>query len=329
MKRCLFIAIISAILLSSCALQIGEGRSFSGNSNASSYWYSYVSSNDASSFSQSGFNGFYTEYKDVIYPQTHVNRNENPDIYSALDALTPNDQGLYYYEGSYFAKVTANPFNITANPFDGLFDGSTCYFWDGEVIEAGVSYYFWCEPINWMVLYEEQGYYAGDKDYCAFHVISEKVLDAEPFDSKSNNYPNSSIRSWLNSTFFDLAFSIKEDRSEITLSNVDNSNEGYGNGNSFEDTQDYFYLPNLKELESYGLGSAGEAVFATDYALAKGATYPSDVTGLGYADNTGTYWTRSPIPGSNDQCYSYYGNTARGPLVTDVVGVRPCATFIE
>ncbi len=249
-----------------------------------------------------------------IYPQTHVS---DRTLLSSLNTLTTAEEnGYYLYNGSYYAKKNASPYE------------STYAFEDGTVIASGTAYWFKCEPIKWKILSSEKGEYS---------LVSSLVLDAHRYNasydgrvngSYANNYKNSEIRSWLNSDFYQTAFSL--DSSSIQLKSVDNSASTTSNGTNryaCEDTSDNLYLLSYQEYKnvSYFADDSARAGRLTDYAIASGAVSKTS----GNIKNCSTYWTRSP-----DNSFARYvndvnasGNVETSVLNQDTYGVRPGMTI--
>ena len=208
-----------------------------------------------------------------LYPQTHVS---NTKLLSTLNNLTTSESnGWYLYNNAYYAKLTAKPYE------------SSYTFDDGTTIVSGTTYWFKCEPITWKILKSNNGKYK---------LLSTKLLDAHIYDSPSNNYKNSEIRSWLNNEFYNAAFL---DNSYIQTTEVDNSastTNSSTNEYTCENTNDKVYLLSYQEYlkSSYGFSTSTSNSITrecktTDYARANGA-YCS--TSSSYKNN-GYYWTRS------------------------------------
>lgn len=140
-------------------------------------------------------------------------------------------------------------------------------------------YWFKYEPIKWRVLSPETGL-----------VICESIIDSQHFYFKSNDrkpsgntiiYPNnwaySDIRTWLNSSFFDTAFTEEE---KDTIDTTELKNDAYRAETSrfnAENTFDKIYLLSLDEItkneygyESTTWNSESRCMSGTDYALCQG-----------------------------------------------------------
>ncbi|MDY3995188.1 MAG: glycoside hydrolase family 9 protein, partial [Candidatus Onthovivens sp.] len=80
-----------------------------------------------------------------LYPQTNVN---DSTLISSLNSLTISEaNGWYLYDGNYYAKVSAKPYD------------SRCTFDNRTTIKSGTTYWFKCEPIAWNILSNTNGEY--------------------------------------------------------------------------------------------------------------------------------------------------------------------------
>ena len=112
-----------------------------------------------------------------------------------------------------------------------------------------------------------------------------------------------SLRTWLNGTFLNEAFS-KDEQEAILVTDVDNSDsQGIGKwlydvftkgGN---DTRDKVFLLSCKEAERYFDSDKSRVCVPTTYARAQGAS----------AAGNGSWWLRSP--GSRQSSASFVGRT--------------------
>ncbi len=241
-----------------------------------------------------------------LYPQTHVS---DTTLISTLNTLTTTESnGWYLYNGSYYAKKIASPYAFYE-------------FCDGTKMVYGATYWFKCEAIEWKILSSDNGTYS---------LVSTVLLDAHRYDSSSNNYKNSEIRSWLNKEFFNTAFSL--DSSYIQTTEVDNSaatTDSSSNYNACENTNDKVYLLSYQDYEkkSYFPDVASMNCKPTDYAKANGACCYSD-SNSSYNGN-GMYWTRSPNGASSYSAwYVSFGRYLVTSRVNDsYYGVRPAITI--
>ena len=252
-----------------------------------------------------------------LYPQTHVKDN---NTIKALNQLTKvEDNGFCLYDYNYYYKFKATPFS------------SDLTFNDGKDIISGTSYWFKCERITWNILSSADGEY---------FLVSDKVLDVHKYNDMyegtdengyyANNYKNSSIRNWLNSTFYNTAFSL--DDSYIITTTVDNSattTDSSKNTYCCENTNDEVFLLSYQDYnnEDYGFKSNKSRIAkVTDFAKASGAYCSTSDSNL----DASYHITRSPSD-SNSNCLAairYTGTISTDRYVSnDGFGIRPAITF--
>jgi hypothetical protein len=167
-------------------------------------------------------------------------------------------------------------------------------------------YWFKYESVKWTVVKEEGGFKT---------LVSSLIIDSQPFQGtyggnpeknecynntngakdrniKANNYEKSTIRTWLNETFYKLVFSAA-DMAKIQTVEVDNgaTSTGYAN-NQFacSNTSDKVFLLSYKEVAEYFTNDAIRCKKTTDYAKCNGAyTFKLGLP----TDGNGTWWLRS------------------------------------
>lgn len=231
----------------------------------------------------------------------YSNGNNNTEIAWYID-LDVNGDGKVEYRGLYFSDYL--PFNTV------LGSGANNSYQDENGYYPKNVYWFAYEPIKWKVLSEGE-----DSDY----LFSIKVLDCQTFSVYNDNglhqctdldghvasvYPNnyrfSTIRTYLNTTFFDEAFSAT-DKERVLETTLDNSvaSTGYEtNVYACEDTNDFVYLPSFRDVlnTDYGFSDnqlskdESKQLLVTDYALAVGCFKPTGPEFTEYSE----WWTRSP-----------------------------------
>lgn len=149
-------------------------------------------------------------------------------------------------------------------------------------------------PIEWLIL---------DRDEQKILIVSKYGLDAQPYkkDYTSLTWETCTLRTWLNGTFYNKAFSSAE-QAAILTTNVDNSkNQCYSGWNTSggNNTQDKVFLLSYAEANKYfgvthdTTSNTKSRVAPTAYAIAQGAyTYSSNKTADG--TDAGWWWLRSP-----------------------------------
>lgn len=186
-------------------------------------------------------------------------------------------------------------------------------------------------PIEWMVL-----------DYDAANnralLISRYGLDAQPYNEKSVEitWEKCTLRTWLNSTFYNKAFSTSE-QSAILPTNVDNSSsQGFSlySTSGGNNTQDKIFLLSVAEAYKYfnvqysvsnntKSNNTKSLVQPTAYAIEQGA-YISNGSKTAEGTAAGIWWLRSPgsvqdsaafvnYDGSLLSCYVYFASCAVRP----------------
>ena len=192
-----------------------------------------------------------------------------------------------------------------------LYSTNSRYLNDGDTYQddygyvKGNVYWFAFEPIKWRILTEDDGIATL---LCDVAIDTQNVSlkanngESEIIDGKrvyDNNYEHSVIRVWLNENFYNTAFDQLQ-KSVIQLTTVDNSARSansYNNETKWDterracgDTQDYVYLPSIREMTNpdYGFdpnylsADTARQRSATDYAAAQGCYYECN------------WWMRSP-----------------------------------
>ena len=187
------------------------------------------------------------------------------------------------YRGVYFTSYRPDVTTDSSSTSNSYQDDRGYY--------TGTVYWFRYEPIKWRILTESDG---------KAMILSELMLDSQQYDydgSRSNNYANSTIRAWLNDTFYNTAFGELQ-QAIIETTEVDNSvySTGYSsNPFACENTFDKVFLLSYRDVvnSSYGFStsgnnSRGREKRGSDYCRAQGLhTYSNG--------NYGNYWwLRSP-----------------------------------
>jgi len=162
---------------------------------------------------------------------------------------------------------------------------------DNNGYECNKVYWFKFEPLEWKVVDSSTGY-----------IICESIIDCQPFQNMifyngfeyfadyqyydfSNYYVVSNIRKWLNSDFYNCAFSDNE-KNNITINYMDDL---------WIDINDKVFLPSANEMKNtnYWDNDASRIATGTDYAKCQGL----------FADGGNSYWyLRSPADNSYTAC---------------------------
>lgn len=172
------------------------------------------------------------------------------------------------------------------------------------------------EDIEWIVL---------DKEKDRMLVISKYALDCQQFNSSSTpvNWETSSLRQWLNSTFYDDAFSEIE-KQFISMAKVtadENPDYSFDQGN---ETQDKVFLLSIDEANKYFYADFSRRCKATDYAYSLGAYKNSD--------NGNCWWWLRTLGSSSSRAafvnaFGYFSNS--GNNVENSFGAIRPAVWID
>lgn len=171
------------------------------------------------------------------------------------------------------------------------------------------------EPIDWVVLEIQDG---------KALLISQKALECLAFNEKQADltWADSSIRTWLNTTFFDTAFTEDEQRAITSISVQNTAEEGFAdyNPSDLDATDDRVSLLSYRETMKYFPDKNDRKITGTEYARSRGARFGGFTTiGIGETD----WWLRSPGRASFDAVFiSLYGD-ADTKNVSAKLGIRP------
>ena len=165
------------------------------------------------------------------------------------------------------------------------------------------------EPIQWKVLACE-----GDTAL----LISERVLDYLPYDTNgSARWDTSSLRTELNGTFYDSAFSDEEKAVMTTSSAEPYDNPVTGVQDDSAATEDMVFIPSLKQANDYFQDALARVTWGTAYAVAHareqasalGETLAEDFGGNA---SCGTSWLLR-TPSQNDDTVVFVHDEACDP----------------
>ncbi len=273
--------------------------------------------------------------QDFVVEDGYVYFGEYPQTLKAndvtIESTTPDADGYYLgSDGERYAEVVAK-----------VYKGSTVYFNNNKKVEEGTTYYFKVEPIKWKILQVNGAEYKLVTDLIIDNQKFHSSFDDRTIDGKTvyaNNYEHSDIRNWLNSTFYNVAFTEKL-KSYINTTLVDNSLDSTGDASNpyiCNDTNDKVYLLSKKDITNtdYGFnsyiststGDMSKCKYMSDYAIASGCC----VIGNKILDyNFGPFWLRTP---GTRASYSPLYIVSDGSLATisgvncEYVGVAPAIT---
>ncbi len=280
------------------------------------------------------------------YPQAKV---DDPELISKLEACEISWKSYGYYIGTgkwYDGKMQSSDFMkyadvqmdgdkyraVTFSAFrpycTGLTSEST--YQDDNGYETDTVYWFKYEPLLWRML---------DENECL--AVCESIIDSQAFNNTlyyseeyyqdttctvfANNYEKSSIRQWLNSDFYNTAFTANE-KNVIESSVCDNScwNPSHSELNGAP-TNDKVFLLSYNEIlnMSYGFSSdraetdSARHAVATDYAVSQGLNVQTD--------GSAWWWLRTSGSYSGTSCGVNFDGNASHYYNTNYVlnGIRP------
>ena len=280
---------------------------------------------------KSAYNGI----KTVVYGTYAQDLVTDPALIADLEsARWVNNRatvGLNEYE-----KVVASPYRSGAS------------FGDGTKIEEGKTYYFAVSPINWYVLSSSSGKSV---------VTAEKILDVQAYNTNTEtdndgNYPNnwgvSTLRGWLNDTFYNKAFSDFDKVAIDTAKVISAYPQSFYKAHSkaIADTWDKVYALSYAEMTDAAYKFTEEntdydmlrVAQVSDYARAKGAWFYTSSPDEDSADyerevffgGAGIYWLRTVGKNVSFAGVVRYNGTlgASDNYVNDgKIGVRPSMTL--
>ncbi len=207
------------------------------------------------------------------YPQTEVTGDA---LTAAITGASYDANGDAWINGTKYRRMKKSDANYSSTD-SGYFQ------WNGD----NDYHYFKWERIKWRVL-ENNG--------STLFVVADQGLDCKDYNETytSITWENCTLRTWLNGTFYNTAFSSSEQGAIVQQTVV---NYGTAGGN---DTQDNVYLLSVAEVtnpecgfcEDYSVYSASRWMQPSEYAHAMGAnTYSSSITG---GNANCRWWLRSP-----------------------------------
>lgn len=258
--------------------QSGAGTKISG-ATSSSYT---ISSNDMTSFLNGRY--YYCVVSDGQFDilsdraklmvtgsggSSSLDLPENP-----IHHCTGEDDGSDYTDWSYVYFGSYPQSRVTGNALTSAIAGAE-YDENGDAWVNGTKYhkvsktdgsnrYYKWERIKWRVL---------NKDDSSLLIMADKALDYKNYDSSRSVWEDSTLRSWLNVTFYNMAFSNREQEAILRRNNINEGNVDYeiAGGRTTKDNIFSLSMSEVKKSE-YGFCTDGEThsmsrrLYASDYA---------------------------------------------------------------
>ena len=144
--------------------------------------------------------------------------------------------------------------------------------------------YFKVEPIKWRVLKID-----GNDAF----LLADKNLDVQPYNTQniSITWGTSTLRTWLNSTFFNRAFTKKE-QAMIKDTVVVNGDTSYNGTEEGGNTIDKVYLLSDSEVSNNEYGFSEQYYTASKTREARNTDF-AQLCGVDISMGTGAWWLRS------------------------------------
>lgn len=266
------------------------------------------------------------------YPQTDVTSSMGSVLTAAAPSTDSWNSYNYYIDGAQSDYMKYYDLSYNGNRYRGVYftqyrpycfglsSSSTNTYQDDNGYTTSKIYWFRYESLTWRILDPKTGY-----------VICENIIDSQAFNDEyytngstdaygytayysdktcthlANNWEYSTIRKWLNETFYTTAFSSGE-RSQIPCTK--HTTPAYFTSFSAYDvgeTGDYVFLPTYQDMiyTSYGFSSdrsssdINRRAHSSDYAKSQGADKNSSYQ-TAKGEDTSHYRLRSA------GCDSYY-----------------------
>ena len=235
------------------------------------------------------------------YPQTKVTDASIISALGGFDESTWTSYG-YYIEGQVSDYMCYIDKEYNGEKYRGVYFTSYRPYYCGNSSSASSSYqddngyvtstvyWFKYEPIKWLIAEESDG---------TVTLVADMILDSQQYDYEANketfgnnNYAESTIRAWLNKTFYNTAFNEMQ-QAIIQTTTIDNSVEstGYGsNQYACENTSDKIFLMSYVEADTWFTSDSAREKQGSDYAKSQELCV---YKGSSYSGNS-YYWLRSP-----------------------------------
>ena len=271
---------------------------------------------------------------------------ECSDYMRYADVEYPENSGIKY-RAVVFDKY--RPY-YTISKTDPTYSGTAQSYQDDNGYFVNTIYWFKYEPIKWRVLDPSSGlvisskildsqaynnllyYYATNYDNGDPHCIDRYYyFSDENHTNFASDYATSSIRRWLNETFYEVAFSNSEKENILKTENENKccssvlGNQGYERLDSIN-TLDYVFLPSLTDVknESYGFRDHyyddNRKLLSSDYAK---------IQGVKSNDGNGEWLTKtSSNNGLGVKVVTSDGTLTDESIYSTVSGIRPACWAI-
>ena len=142
------------------------------------------------------------------------------------------------------------------------------------------------EPIKWRVLSVN-----GNDAF----LLADQNLDAKPYNEKYTDvtWATCTLRTWLNDTFLNTAFTLAE-QAAIRNTTVVNDDNPYYDTEGGVNTTDKVYLLSIAEASNTAYGFNGEFGTESGTRVAKNTAYAKECGAWETSEGNGWWWLRSP-----------------------------------
>jgi hypothetical protein len=188
------------------------------------------------------------------------------------------------YNGKKYRGVIFDQYRPKRTGFLTLIDNSNQ---DENGYYTDTVYWFEFEPIKWRVLNPSENLVMSEMilnslafNNYVYYIEGTEITYGDPGHTfYCNNYVKSSLRTWLNNNFIDLAFTATEE-SNIATSTIDNGSDG----NAYDKVFLLSYSDSMNNTYGFSSGSSvdnSRMAKGTDYAKCQGL-YVDEDTGYSY-----------------------------------------------
>ena len=238
--------------------------------------------------------------------------------------MSPVDGMMFYkdilYNGCMYRAVQINQYR----PYwTGKISSEADSYQDDNGYYTGNTYYFKYEPLTWRVLDPNEGYVVctsaidsqAYQNFIYYDNSNDEYYNSESCTNYATDWATSSLREWLNSDFYNTAFS---DEEKVLIKDTYNENKStYGNDYDSINTFDKVFPLSYSDVlnTSYGFDSdyssldTARQIYSTDYAQCQGCHKSVSTTHPDFA----WVWLRSPYRSyraayiyQNGYVYNYY-----------------------
>lgn len=217
--------------------------------------------------------------------------------------MKPVDGMMLYkdipYNGSKYRAVKINQYR----PYRTGNTSSETYQYDNGYNKGNI-YYFKYEPLSWRILDPSEGYVMCNQiiDSQAYqnfiYYNGSEYYNSEACENYASDWVTSSLRQWLNNSFYNTAFSAEE-KEQIGISHLENKST-YSSTYDSADTYDKIFPISYYDAinSAYGFNSDNTAydtarqMKGTDYAKCQGL-YVFNYLDSSFNGNS-WWWLRSP-----------------------------------